>query len=113
LAIPKRSVAAPSRSRFGLSEPCYVCSLRAHRFALNLGLLLVFAAALDGQSLFVKPVKVLGDPNFIGTAANPLNFDSNGPNVVEGRELDEPLGIALDTTVSPPIVYIGRERLRT
>jgi len=72
-----------------------------------LGLLLLVCGALFGQSLFVKPVKVLGDPNFVGTAANPLSFDSTGPNWVEGREVKEPLGIALDTSVSPPIVYIA------
>ncbi len=79
----------------------------AHRLALKLGVPLLLAGALAGQSLFVKPVKVLGDPNFIGTAANPLNYDSTGPNWVEGRELDEPLGVAVDTSVSPPIVYIA------
>jgi uncharacterized protein (TIGR03437 family) len=72
-----------------------------------LGLLLLVAGALSGQALFVKPVKVLGDPNFTGTAANPLNFDSTGPNWVEGRELNQPLGVAVDTSVSPPIVYIA------
>jgi len=92
---------------FGGREACYLCSLRAHSFALKLGLPLVVAGALAGQSLFVKPVKVLGDPNFIGTVANPLNYDSTGPNWVEGRELNEPLGIAVDNSVSPPIIYIA------
>ena len=55
----------------------------------------------------MKPVKVLGDPDFIGTASNPLLASSLGPNLVEGRELNAPQGIALDTTVSPPIVYIA------
>lgn len=72
-----------------------------------MGLPLLLAGALAGQALFVKPVKVLGDPNFIGTAANPLNYDSTGPNWVEGREVEEPLGVAVDTSVSPPIVYIA------
>jgi uncharacterized protein (TIGR03437 family) len=67
----------------------------------------VLAGTLYGQALFVKPVKVLGDPNFIGTAANPLVYDSIGPNWVEGRELNSPQGIALDNSVSPPIVYIA------
>jgi uncharacterized protein (TIGR03437 family) len=67
----------------------------------------LFAGVLAGQALFDKPVKVLGDPNFIGTAANPLLYDSTGPNWVEGREMNDPLGVALDTSVSPPIVYIA------
>lgn len=72
-----------------------------------LGFALLFTETLPGQALFVKPVKVFGDPNFIGTASNPLAFDSYGPNVVEGREVSQPLGIALDNSVSPPIVYIA------
>jgi uncharacterized protein (TIGR03437 family) len=86
---------------------CYLCSLRAHRFVPPFILFCLFAGALYGQALFVKPVKVLGDPNFIGTAANPLAYDSSGPNWVEGRELNQPIGIALDNSVSPPIVYIA------
>ncbi|HTA44583.1 MAG TPA: hypothetical protein VK789_19180 [Bryobacteraceae bacterium] len=62
---------------------------------------------LAAQALFVKPVKVFGDPHFIGTASSPLAFDSYGPNVVEGRELNQPLGVALDNSVSPPIVYVA------
>jgi uncharacterized protein (TIGR03437 family) len=86
---------------------CYVCSLRVHRFVPPFVLFPVLAGVLYGQALFVKPVKVLGDPNFIGTAANPLAYDSSGPNWVEGRELNSPQGIALDNSVSPPIVYIA------
>jgi uncharacterized protein (TIGR03437 family) len=89
------------------TRSCYVCSLRAHRFARPFILLSVLATTLYGQALFVKPVKVLGDPNFIGTAANPLAYDSTGPNWVQGRELNGPFGIALDNSVSPPIVYVA------
>ncbi len=62
---------------------------------------------LWSQGLYVKPVKVLGDPDFIGTATAPTQIAGNGPNVVEGREVSTPLGIALDTSVSPPILYIA------
>ncbi len=62
---------------------------------------------LFGQALFPKPVRVFGDPDFIGTAANPLAFESLGPNWIEGREMNGPQGIALDTSVSPPIIYIA------
>ena len=75
--------------------------------AVALGGILLLSGLLPGQALFVKPVKVLGDPHFIGTAANPTSRDSAGPNVVEGRELSSPEGIALDTSVSPPIAYIA------
>lgn len=69
--------------------------------------LLAGASLLPAQALFVKPVKVLGDPAFVGTASSPTLIEGNGPNVVEGRELSTPLGIALDTSVSPPNVYIA------
>lgn len=52
-------------------------------------------------------MKVFGDPNFIGTAASPLNYDSSGPNWVEGREVQAPQGIAVDNSVSPPNIYIA------
>jgi len=68
---------------------------------------LTFAGALAAQALFSKPVNVLGDPNFIGTAASPELADSAGPNWIEGREVNSPYGIALDNSVSPPIVYIA------
>ena len=75
--------------------------------ALTLGVFSLLAGALSAQSLFVKPVKVFGDPNFTGTASSPLVFDSFGPNVVEGRELNQPLAIALDTSAFPPNLYIA------
>jgi NHL repeat len=81
--------------------------LLAHRSALTLIVIPFIASTLYGQALFNKPVTVLGDPNFIGTAADPLIYDSPGPNWVEGREVNSPGGIALDNSVSPPIVYIA------
>lgn len=72
-----------------------------------LALIFSFSAPLWSQALYVKPVKVLGDPLFVGTAANPTQLEGNGPNVVEGREMSTPLGIALDTSVSPPILYVA------
>lgn len=71
------------------------------------GIVVALSALLSGQALFQKPVKVLGDSDFIGTAANPTAFATIGPNWVEGKELDSPAGIALDTSVSPPILYIA------
>jgi uncharacterized protein (TIGR03437 family) len=72
-----------------------------------LAFLAFFSGSLCAQSLFVKPVKVLGDPAFVGTASNPTQIESTGPNVVEGREFNTPLGSALDTSVSPPILYVA------
>ena len=55
----------------------------------------------------MKPIKALGDPHFIGTAASPLLYSSSGPNLVEGRELNSPQGIAVDTGAGGPYVYIA------
>ncbi len=81
--------------------------MTSHRSALILGVSLLLSGVVSAQSLFNKPVKVFGDPNFIGTAASPLTYDSLGPNVVEGREFSQPYGIAVDKSSSPPIIYIA------
>ena len=72
-----------------------------------LALLLACDTICPGQALFQKPVKVLGDPSYIGTAGAPNQLEGIGPNVVEGREMNGPAGIALDNSVSPPILYIA------
>jgi len=77
------------------------------RLLLILTLVVSSSGSIWAQALFAKPVKVLGDPAFIGTAANPTQIEGNGPNVVEGREFDTPLAIALDNSVSPPNVYVA------
>jgi uncharacterized protein (TIGR03437 family) len=41
----------------------------------------------------------------IGSPA--LNISSANPNLVEGREFYYPQGVALDTSVSPPILYVS------
>ncbi|MEP6714894.1 MAG: hypothetical protein ABJC09_04930, partial [Terriglobia bacterium] len=81
--------------------------MRLTRFLGVSTLLLAFACMLQAQALFRKPIKVIGDPNFVGTATNPLIVDGIGPNVVEGRELNLPTGVAVDNSVSPPNVYIA------
>src|SRR2546423_11568931 len=34
------------------------------------------------------------------------NIGTFAPNLVEGRELNQPYGIAFDTSVTPPIMYV-------
>ena len=77
------------------------------RISLSLTLALVFSWSLSAQALYRKPLKVLGDPQFVGTASNPTQITTNGPNWVEGREFSLPFGVALDTSVTPPNVYIS------
>ena len=45
------------------------------------------------------PTRVIGQDN--------LNITSLTPNLVEGRELDTPLGVALDMSANPPHLYIA------
>jgi uncharacterized protein (TIGR03437 family) len=67
-------------------------------------LLLTFCAVAwpaASQTVFnINPTRSFGQPRLIPvTTAN--------PNLVEGRELYSPLGVALDTSASPPIVYVA------
>ncbi len=77
------------------------------RFLVLISLSLTVSSLLPAQALYRKPVKVLGDPNVIASASNPYAVDGIGPNLVEGRELNLPAGVALDNSVSPPNVYIA------
>ena len=87
---------------------CYLCAREFMRSALTVSVILAsFGNLLCAQALYQKPVKVLGDPNFIGTAANPFASDTVGPNWVDGQEFNGPAGIAVDNSVSPPILYVA------
>ena len=66
-------------------------------------LLMLCVVSLAGDSLFAQGNVVLG--RVIGQ--NTLIMQSSAPNVVEGRELTNPQGVALDNTVSPPMIYVS------
>ena len=69
-----------------------------------LGLALFSAAAAFPQvALNTTPSRIVGHPNPEQLA--PLA--SVNPNLVEGRELFAPQGLALDTTASPAILYVS------
>ncbi|MEO8598139.1 MAG: hypothetical protein ABI759_32765 [Candidatus Solibacter sp.] len=64
---------------------------------------LALLCALPGHAqitLNTVPTRVIGQPQLL---ANPVAFN---PNLVEGRELSSPYGIALDTSVTPPRLYV-------
>ncbi len=74
--------------------------------------LLAIALALSGAiasfaqttvPLNLVPSRIVGHPN------QELNsgLASGNPNLVEGRELLSPQGVALDTSVNPPILYVA------
>ncbi|MBM3728637.1 MAG: hypothetical protein FJW40_24830 [Acidobacteria bacterium] len=56
-------------------------------------------AAVWGQTFSPVPPRILGHPR--------LQLATSGPNLVEGRELNAPQVTALDTSVSPPILYVA------
>ena len=75
-----------------------------HKCLSTLSLALVGATAAFSQAaLNTSPSRIVGHPN--PEQLGPLA--SSNPNLVEGRELYNPEGIALDTTSSPPILYVS------
>jgi uncharacterized protein (TIGR03437 family) len=69
-------------------------------------LFLALCGPLTGQSFDPKPVKALGAPRLIATQLNPLAVDTANPNWVEGRELYNPAGVAIDNSTSTPAIYV-------
>ena len=56
-------------------------------------------AGFSQLTLNPSPERVVGQPQ--------LPLETSNPNLIEGRELFEPGGIALDTSVTPPILYVS------
>ena len=70
------------------------------------GAALVLLAPCFGQApvpINAIPSRIVGHPN----SEQNSGLASYNPNLVEGRELWNPQGIALDTSVSPPILYVA------
>jgi uncharacterized protein (TIGR03437 family) len=65
--------------------------------------LLGATAAFAQAALNTFPSRIVGHPN----AEQLAPLASSTPNLVEGRELYNPEGIALDTTSSPAILYVS------
>jgi uncharacterized protein (TIGR03437 family) len=68
-------------------------------------IVLVFFGATSGfaqVTLNTIPSRILGHPTAEGF--NVTNFN---PNLVEGRELYSPAGLAIDTSTTPPVIYIS------
>ncbi len=62
---------------------------------------------LDAQALNRKPFKSIGHPRALATSTDPFQRDTDSPNLVEGRELSQPQALAVDTSVTPFIVYVA------
>jgi len=73
-----------------------------HRYFFALSVALICATTSFAQTLNQLPSRVLGHPN----PEQISNVVTTAPDLVEGRELYQPQGIALDTSVTPAIVYV-------
>jgi uncharacterized protein (TIGR03437 family) len=75
--------------------------MKRHTSALLPLVFLSGAAAVFGQSVTLNPTpsKEVGQPKLLAETVN--------PNLVEGRELYSPLGIAIDTSIAPPAIYVS------
>ena len=63
------------------------------------------SAALAQITLNTLPTREIGQP--VLPQPNPFNVTTQNPNLVEGREFFNPSAIALDTSVTPPRLYVA------
>lgn len=76
----------------------------AYTRAATLTALLLAAVQLEAQVIFnPAPSRIVGQA--VLQQQGPLT--AIAPNLVEGRELNNPQAIALDTSVTPPILYVA------
>lgn len=74
--------------------------MRKQYLPLLCALIALSAVRIDAQtSLNTTPSRVLGAP---ATGVANLN-----PNFIEGREFYQPIGVAIDRTATPPILYVA------
>jgi len=74
--------------------------MRQKNIFFAIGLLIGVADLLSAQlNLNRLPSRALGWPK--------LNVTNFNPNLVEGRELNQPQGVAIDNSVSPPVLYVS------
>ena len=69
------------------------------RFSAIAGAALLAASAFAQFPLNPTPARVVGHRQLLLTTAN--------PNLVEGRELYGPQGVAVDTSATPPVLYVS------
>jgi uncharacterized protein (TIGR03437 family) len=55
-------------------------------------------------TLNTVPTREIGQPRLL---ANPFAVPNANPNLVEGREFYNPTGVALDTSVTPPRIFVA------
>src|SRR5262245_64866723 len=74
-----------------------------HVFTLSL----TFCAVASAQTAAINtlPSREVGHP--IMPRPNPLDISTRNPNLIEGREMFFPTAVALDTSATPPIIYVA------
>src|SRR4051812_31522633 len=74
--------------------------LAARVFATCLATSIWFAVVAQGQiPLNLEPTRVVGHRQ--------LQLVTTSPNLVEARDLSAPFGIAIDSSTTPPILYVS------
>jgi uncharacterized protein (TIGR03437 family) len=74
--------------------------MRQKNILFAIGLLIGVADLLSAQlNLNRTPSRALGWPK--------LAVSNFNPNLVEGREFDQPQGVAIDNSVTPPVLYVS------
>src|SRR5689334_18912019 len=66
------------------------------------GFSVVVGNSQNPVALNPAPSRIIGHP-----LPEVFTFNSAVPNLVEGREFFQPQGIALDTSATPPIIYVS------
>ena len=77
--------------------------LSRHCFSLTVALCCATSASAQ-ITLNTVPTREIGQPRLL---ANPFAVPNANPNLVEGREFYNPTGVALDTSVTPPRIYVA------
>src|ERR1035438_7658440 len=76
----------------------------------SLSIIVALFCATAGRAqitLNTVPTREVGQPTTPELLLNPFAVPNANPNLVEGREFYNPSGIALDTSVSPPSIYVA------
>ncbi len=71
-------------------------------FISSLALITTVGAAQSTIPLNTVPSRIVGHP-----LPETLTVSTGNPNLVEGREFYSPEGVALDTSVTPPVLYVS------
>ena len=75
------------------------------KYFLSITVALCCATAGRAQiTLNTVPTREIGQPQLL---SNPFALPNANPNLVEGRELYNPTAVALDTSVTPPRIYVA------